>query len=266
MAEEITENPTLETPVETEPVVEAPTTESLDSFQSTLEEFGVTDNKDLTGRLNASQQTGQLGNLLGEERRVNQELREQNERLVKGARPRNEPDLDGYGEGQTVDMESLITKVYRQERGREQKQATAFQQRQVQQYGKIVNNKNYKGEIKKLWDDKTQDPQYLYQIQNGMIDPVEAFHTLVDDYKTNLIVEAGKTIGTLRGGPKPEIPHVEGSERIPQNIVSSDPAQDKTLASKVLKELREKVEKGGVLTSYEEEIVADTVWKDTPLA
>jgi len=261
MADEVTENPTLETPTETTAVVEQPP-EDLDAFAQTLKDFEIKDNAELTGKLDASKQAGQLANLLGKERERSQALEEKIDGLQ--AKPSSEPDLDNYGEGQTVNLEEVITNVYRKERKRDMDMARRQQHFQMQQYGKIVNNKNYKGAVKELWDSKQQDPAFMVQVNSGQIDPVEAFHNIVDDYKTNLLVKAGETITTLQTGKAPPIPHVEGSERVPQNLVSSGPAQEETLADKVIKELQEKVDRGEVLNSEEEEIVSATIFGNPP--
>ena len=162
MADEILENPTLDKPKEEPKVEEKP--EDLDAFAQTLKDFGVKDNTELTGKLEASQQAGQMANLLGEERKRTQALEEKIENLQ--AKPNKELDLDNYGEGQTVDLESVITNVYRKERKRDMELAQRQQRFQMQQYGKIVNNKNYKGDVKALWDQKQQDPTFMVHTIN----------------------------------------------------------------------------------------------------
>ena len=250
------ESPTLDQPTE---VVVEEKPEDLDAFAQTLKEFGIKDNTELEGKLNASQQSGQLANLLGEERKRTQALEEKIEGLQ--AKPNKELDLDNYGEGQTVDLESLITNVYRKERKRDMAMAQKQQQYQMQQYGKIVNNKNYKGPVKELWEQKQQDPSFMVQVQNGQIDPVEAFHGIVDEYKTNLLVKAGETITTLQTGKAPPIPHVEGSERTPTNLVSEDPDK-KSESAQVIKEMQDITDKGGQLVDVQKDLVIDSIFRD----
>ncbi|MHA2163852.1 MAG: hypothetical protein ACXABF_15660 [Candidatus Thorarchaeota archaeon] len=261
MAEEIVESPTLDQPKET-PKVESPEGEEIDidAFTQTLKEFNVTNNDELAGKLNASQQAGQTANLLGEERRRNEALQE--ELAALRAKSNQELDLDNYGEGQTVNLEDVITKVYRKEKQRDMALAQRQQQQQIAQYGKIVNNKNYKGDIKKLWDAKQADPTFLIQVQSGQIDPVEAFHEVVDEYKTNLIVTAGKTIDTLRTGKLPEVPHVETGERAPQNLVSETPSKEGS-REQLLKELQDKTDKGGRLEEHEQNALLDSIFRES---
>jgi hypothetical protein len=240
------ESPTLDQPKET-PKVESPEGEEIDidAFTQTLKEFNVTNNDELAGKLNASQQAGQTANLLGEERRRNEALQE--ELAALRAKSNQELDLDNYGEGQTVNLEDVITKVYRKEKQRDMALAQRQQQQQIAQYGKIVNNKNYKGDIKKLWDAKQADPTFLIQVQSGQIDPVEAFHEVVDEYKTN--------------GKLPEAPHVETGERAPQNLVSEEPAKEGS-SEQLIKEMQEKANKGAVLAEVEKDLIIDSIFRE----
>ena len=261
MADEVVENPTLDNPIE-DPKVETPEGEQIDidAFTATLKEFNVTNNDELAGKLNASQQSGQMANLLGDERKRNQALQE--ELTAMRAKPNQELDLDAYGEGQTVNLEDVITKVYRKEKQRDMAMAQRQQQQQMAQYGKIVNNKNYRGDIKTLWDAKQQDPTFLVQVQSGQIDPVEAFHEVVDEYKTNLIVTAGKTIDTLRTGKMPDPPHMETGERASPNLVSEDKSKEGS-AQQLHKELQDKTNKGGKLEQHETNALLDSIFRDS---
>jgi len=259
MADEVVA-PVIEEPkVEPQAVEEAQTEEQIASLMETLKASSVTTSEQLQGKLDASNQAGNLANMVGNLRAEIAELKE-----TKAApAPANEPgfnldNLDNFGEGQTIDLEGMMTKVIRKEEARKQKVAVEQQQRALASWNAIQNDEDY-GLVKAVWEEKLKDPNFVMKIQTGVTDPTQAYQETVRGYYKGMMKQSLSTIEQLqKSGGKPPIPHVEGGDRVPQNLVQAEPGEE-TAATKRFKELQEKVKTNGVLSAAEEDQLADLV-------
>jgi hypothetical protein len=226
----------------------------VDGLMAQLEKAGVTNAEDLDGKLTAGAQAGRLAQLLGDERKRSEEL---TEKLAQQPRPQPTQDFMDYGEGQTINIEDAIEKSVTKVFTKQAETNRKAQEMQLGQYNKITQHPNY-GFVKDEFEAKLKDPNYVYQVQAGMIDPVGDFYDTVIKKQQVLMKESHKTIEQLAGGGKPPPPHVETGERSPSNLVSETPTG--TEAEKRLAALQEKTDKGQLLSQEEELGMIDDIF------
>jgi len=245
MAEEkkTEETPTLqeETPKKKADKVE-PT--EADQLVTELEKAGVSTVEELEGKLTASQQVGNMSNLLGTAR---QEIIDLNAVLAESKRTRTVPTQEGV-----VEEESDLNKIMERsvetvldKRDKKQREInTQINQATNAMWGKIYKHPKYPI-VKEVWDKKFEDPNFSMQVQQGMLNPLEEFHNTLNEYWEGIAKRSVDTIKALQGKGKIEIPHVESEGRIPQTPeeLSKDQAR--------LTELQKKAQTG-TLTEEEE--------------
>jgi len=252
MTEAKKELPTLEEPAPKEVSKEI----NVESLIAQLEKAGITNAEELDGKLRAGSEVGRMAQLLGDERKRTQEL---TELLSKKEQPKPQQDYMDYGEGQTINIEDAIersvTKVYAKQ-AEAQRQS---QERQLAMYNKVTNHPNYTF-VKDEMETKLKDPNYVYKINMGQIDPVSDFYDTVIKKQQLLMKASHETITQLAGG-KIKAPHVETGGRTPSNLVSETPSG--TEGEKRLAELKAKTDKGKPLTHEEELQMMDDIFGTT---
>lgn len=235
--EELPTEPTTEPKVapEAKVEVEAPK-DDVGALMAELEKAGVSNAEQLAGKLEASQQTGQMANLLGDAR----------ERIRRLETPKQKPQAptNEYGE-ETVDLEQLMNTVLDK---REQKKAVVSQK--ARQYAEatwnaIRNDEDY-GLVKEVWEAKVADPTFVMKMRNSGSSPVDEYTKTVRSYYKGISKKALETITLLQKGGGVAPPHVEGEAAIPTSKPkgSADQAQ--------LKQLQEDINKGKILSETEE--------------
>jgi len=249
MAEEIT-------PTEGEPTasIEEGTKQleqsDVDSLMAQLEEAGATNSDALQGKLRASQEAGNLGRLLGEERNKVANLEGQLSQ-VRNSPPQAQPqnlDIDNYSEGQSVDLEKLIEQGFEKVWTKKEQQAEQVQKMQQAQWSEIHGDTDY-NLVKEIWEAKVQNPQFVAQVQAGRVHPLRAYNQTVREYYKGIAKQSKDVITQLQRGVTPP-PHMEQGERSP-NLVSQETG-GKTNARKTIDALHEKSRKG--LLSEDEEL------------
>ena len=113
--------------------------------------------------------------------------------------------------------------------------------------------------VKEVWEAKLKDPNFVMQVQNGMVDPLAAYQETVLDYFEGVSKRSLDTIKQLHGGPGIQVPHTETGERVPTNLVSTDPSTDVPDSVKKARALKEKTDKGYMMTDEEEMDVIDSL-------
>ena len=230
-----------------------------DELLEILKAHGATEGDKLEGKLKAGTEVGQMANLLGTERQLNEQLRQENAALKAQPLRQQEENLDlDNMDGQTVDLEAVVSRSVEKVIQKREQRAAQLQQQQMAAWGKITNDRNY-DKVKSIWDEKLKDPSFYNQIYTGQIDPVDAYRGVVDDYKDGLLRRSYETITTLKGGTKPTPPHMESGERASQNLVE-EKGKGETDGARRFKELQDKVNKGYVPTPDEEEALAGAVF------
>lgn len=217
-----------------EPKAEPKTTKDIDGLIAELEKAGVTKTEDLQGRLRASKEAGQLANLLGTVRNENQELKD----MIKSLQnPKKENEFD-YSGSQPVDIEDVVARsvekvLTKKERAVQERQAKALEAWNV-----IQQDEDY-SLVKEIWEERLKDPNFVFQIQRGNVDPGRLFNKTVREYYKGIAKQAGEVIRTLKTGTV-QPPHFEGEGAVEKSKPPMPEAQEK------IKNLREKVNKGYV--------------------
>jgi len=113
------------------------------------------------------------------------------------------------------------------------------------------------GSVKNIWEEKTKDPNFQYQLQSGLVNPLKEFNDTVREYHKGMLKRALNTINQLQGKGPISAPHIEGGERVPQNLVTETaPPSD---VEKIMKEKREKASKA-MLSEEDELSLVDTLF------
>lgn len=248
MAEQVQESPVLAKPAAEAKKVDK-SEDEIKELLSTLEKVGVKSPQHLEGIAQNAKEFGYVTNLLGEERKRAADLERRLQEVE--ARAKTPPtDYSTYETGQTVDLEKFIKKAIRDERETERREIAEVQKRQLQAWNAIQSDEDY-GNVKPIWEGKLKDPNFVYRINSGIVDPVREYQETVRDFYKGLAMKAKDVIEQVKGGTKINPPHVETGERGQGNMVSEGPAQDPE-PIKRLKQLKEKTSKGGILTAEEE--------------
>jgi len=219
----------------------------VDGLIAELERAGVTTTDELSGKLRASQETGRLAQLLGDERKARSMLEQRLQELEQKPAQRQQDYMDDYQTGQPIDIEAAIERSVSKVFTKQAEQQRKFQEENLKKWNAIVSDEDY-ALIKDVWDEKLKDPNFVYKVQNGVADPIQEYNSLVRQYYKSLLKKSHETITTMRGGPK-EPPHMETGERTSANLVSESPAASE--AEQKRKALQEKVDKGYLPTDEE---------------
>ena len=246
----------------------------LDELIQMLESADITTTEALEGKLKASAEVGRMAQLLGDERKAREQA-EQRARALESERPRPqqlETDYTGLmPQAGTIDLTGEIKKAIREERDAERQEAVKLQVEVNRKYQKIYSDKNF-AKVKDIWDEKAKDPGFLWQIQSGVVDPVDAYREVVDEYKDGLLRKTLETIKQMQGKGTVTPPHMETGEQVSANLVSGEPGESDQ--EKLIKRLREKKrpklsQEGemipGESINYEDELaVIDTLFQPPP--
>lgn len=247
----------------TEPLnVEEPKKETkepdVDGLLQTLSQFGIEDPKALSGKLDAGTQAGRLAQLYGTEKQKVGELEARIRELESKPQPkqRQDFDYDNYQEGQTIDIEAALERSVEKVWNKKEQQQRKVQEANLERWNKINSDPNY-GHVKEIWESKLKDPNFAFKLNQGLVDPVSEYNDTVVNYLKTLLKQSHDTLQKIRGGPK-EAPYVETGERTSANLVStSKPLSEH---DKKLQVAKEKVSKGGTLTSEEEVDLMDAIF------
>uniref|UniRef100_A0A6H1ZTY1 Uncharacterized protein n=1 Tax=viral metagenome TaxID=1070528 RepID=A0A6H1ZTY1_9ZZZZ len=246
MVEPKEELPFVEEPAAVVAAVAPPKPEvNVDELVAELERAGVTNAQELQNKFKASSESGRLAQLLGEERKHARELQAKLEQLAN--RPAQVPD-DIYSE-RPIDIESVVERSLEKALTTREIKAQKMQEANIASWNQIQTDEDY-GLVREIWEAKLKDPNFVFRIQSGMVDPVREYTQTVRGYYKNMMKKSVDTIRQLKGGvPAASPPHIESGERIPSNIVSEDPTSGKR---KKFDEFKKKATEKGVLTPEEE--------------
>lgn len=195
----VEETPKVETPVE-----ETSSTEANDLLAE-LENAGITTNEELRNKLTASREVGQMANILGEVKAENRELRE----ALKGFNIKptvQTQEVSGYEE--PVDLKAVMKAVIQEDRQEQNKITAEYQKANLKMWQKINNDPDYES-VKPVWEAKMKDPNWVYNVNQGLINPLDEYNTTVRDFFKGYLNRAAETIKTLQTGGKITAPHVE---------------------------------------------------------
>ena len=246
--------PNVELPKE-EPK-ETKTEVDVDGLMAELTKAGVTDAKSLSGKLEAGYEAGNMARILGEERDRTKDLEAKIAQLQ--AAPKDE--FDYSQESRPVDLEAVVESKLTKVLDARDAKARKVQEASYAAWNRIQSDEDYHL-VKEVWEEKLRDPGFVMKIQNGSLNPVDEYTSTLRKYYKTLLKQSHETITTMKGvGLKP--PHVETGERAPANMVSETPAEPER--KKKLKDLKEKTEKGHIMSQEEELSVIDSLF-DSPI-
>jgi len=217
----------------------------VDGLVAQLEAAGVSNTEQLEGKLTASKEAGQLANLLGQS---NQRVREL-EGALQQRQTQPQPQEDIYEGGGEVDIQGMLRQTIREEVARERQMTMQAQQYVNERWREITNDPDYP-QVKEIWEQKCQNPDFNHAIQSGQADPVREYNTVVRDYFRGIAKKAADAITVLNKGGKASIPHVEGAAAIP------DATPDLSGKEEKMKTIRDRVAKSGKLMNEEDQLAA----------
>ena len=246
--------PNVELPKE-EPK-EAKTEVDVDGLMAELTKAGIENPQQLQGKLDAGSEVGRVAQLLGDERKRSRDLEAAIEKLQ--AAPKDE--FDYSQESRPIDLEAVVESKLTKVLDARDAKARKVQEASYAAWNRIQSDEDYHL-VKEVWEEKLRDPGFVMKIQNGSLNPVDEYTSTLRKYYKTLLKQSAETITTMKGGDlKP--PHVETSERAPANMVSETPAEPER--KKKLKDLKEKTEKGHIMSQEEELSVIDSLF-DSPI-
>ena len=236
-----------------EPKKEEKPSVDIDGLVQELERAGITNADELSGKLRASQETGRLAQLLGDERKRTAEYEARLRELQE--RPAPKQDFMDYEQGQTVDIEAALERSVEKVLSKREQAQRKIQEENLKKWNYIQSDEDY-GIIKDVWENKLKDPNFVFKIQNGVADPISEYNNTKIGYYKNLLKKSHETLTTMQGSKKPP-PHLESGERSSANMVSEDDTNN--AAEKRIRELRAKTDKGHILTPEEEVELIDAL-------
>ena len=201
----MSESPTLEEPKE-EPKVEAAADDAKE-IAARLTELGIDDIGKVEGTVKAAQEAGNLANLLGSERQKSAAL-EQQLRDLQSQRTDLSNDEYGIDIGRVIDdrLDKFFVK--------KQTEAQQMQQRQMHEFQKIRNNKNYRL-VGKDFEEYTKTPDYQAELMAGKT-PTEIFHDMSMDKMRDYLIKMKSAIEGNSTNPQDvPVPHTETAQATP---------------------------------------------------
>jgi hypothetical protein len=215
-----------------------------------LEKFGVKNAEQLQGKMVASQEAGRLANQLGDARKEISEMRTFMERLAHqkpAAQPKDdwgaEPAQQNAG---TIDLGNLVEQSIEKAITKRERVAMEQQKRAWDAWNRIQGDPDFHI-VKDKWEAKLKDPQFAVRFQAGGVDPYAEYQELLRDTYKSAVARSAEIIKSLTTGAGPPKVHMEGQGKVSGMRTEQSPERDKTLNP-----LREKVNKGKILSEDEE--------------
>ena len=219
-------------------------------FAQELEKIGVSNPSELAGIARASKEAGQLANLLGEERKTNKALRDKLEQSQ--ITPKNNTTDDFMFNDNNVDIRGEIRKALREENDAAIHAQQESQQAVLKVWNTIQTDEDYEN-VKGVWDVKIKDPNFVYAVQSGQVDPLQAYNKVVRDFYKGYLKKSAAAINKLQGKTITQPIHVESQAHVP-----TSPAE-KTAKEAMLKEFNKQVNKGTQLSEDDELFIIDSL-------
>jgi hypothetical protein len=154
------------------------------------------------------------------------------------------PDTEDYG--QPVDLDAAIAKGVGKVLDQRDRAAAENQRLMMKSWAVITQDEDFHL-VEPIWNEKLKDPNFVYQVQSGQVNPVMEYQNVLRNYYKGIAKSAVSTIETLTKGVAPST-HVESGEaRMPEATV-----EEISDNKKRIKELKEKADSGGLLSEDEE--------------
>ena len=222
--------------------------EAIDALVDTLGKVGVMDADDpvkaLQGKLDASQQAGNLANQLGNTRNELAEVKKQLEGMRQP--PVDSFGLDDYAQSLTKEqVREESANAMRQVLQEENQRQMAQQQQMLGLYNTIKADPDYPV-VQKVWEAKLQDPNFSNRLSSGQLHPQQAYMETKVEAMKGIAKQSLETINQLRGVPKADgKPVLETADRgQPQNLVGGAGGTVQSPDDKKIQTLHTAIEKG----------------------
>lgn len=240
MADEI--SPTMDEKVvaDPEPEVKEEMTEEQQLLE-TLRAASISKTEQLDGTIRNARKTFDMQS---ERDQLANQLTDMERRLA-AAETKPAPDAEDYG--QPVDLDAAIAKGVGKVLDQRDKAAAENQKQMMQSWAVITQDEDYHL-VEKIWNEKLKDPNFVYRVQSGQVNPVMEYQNVLRGYYKGIAKSAVSTIETLTKGVTPQT-HIEsGDARVPDVPVGTEISDGK----KRINELKEKADSGGLISEDEE--------------
>lgn len=194
------ESPTVEEPTE-EPIG---TTDESATLLNELKELGVERAEQLQGMATASQQAGNLANMVGSLKREISELKES----------RVEPKVDEYGEPQQIDINTVVKNAIREVQTEQVKEQAEARQYILNELSYVQNDADYQNpHIKEMWDKHIANPTIQSGINNRQTTVNREYNNVVKGYLKEIAKRTTSFLETNSSLPgQTSIPHTETNQ------------------------------------------------------
>ena len=236
MSEEpIVETPEVEAPAEVAPEVKPEETGQidLDGIISQLETVGVKNPQDLENMHIASQQSGNIANLLGEQRKENEALRDEMSKLRETVlQPTPVANEYGYDQPQQLTAKDVAKVVSDTLDASETKKLKAQRdlETSVQNDLAAVNNDRFFNTVKENWETAQNDPEAVARVRSRQTSALDEYRRVKDDTLEKLLTDITAALKQTQEQGKVKPPHMEsgnGSPPAAENYDNSDEALKK---------------------------------------
>lgn len=222
-----------------------------------LKQFEINSPEKIENVVKASQQTGRMAQLLGEQREANRQLLTKLETLEKKGVPQSYQANDGYEE-KPIDLEGTIENVLSRFWNKKQEEQARMTQQHWAAFNEIQTDDDYTL-VKDAWEQYVRQPDVAYSFQTGSADPVKEYNKFVRTFQRKLL---HRTRGLLEqvttGTKKTTPPHMEQGANVPPMPQESTDFQEKK------KEIKEKY-KGKTTNEGVSEILKEILPVGDPL-
>lgn len=247
MADEKIESPVIEAPA---PKAEAaPKSGEIDYAEivAKLEKAGITEPKQLDGKLQAAQERGHLANLLGQRNQELADMKAMMAEMQAALKKQNTREDDGERGAGAIDLGDLLERKIDSAFEKRQRAALEMQQRAYQAWQAIQTDEDYHL-VQNDWEAKLRDPNFAIGVQSGTVDVIREYQQMVRNHYKTAIRSAATIIKNLTQGSLPPQVHVEDSARVSaQREPTGNDERQKTIST-----LRDSVNKGKILTEEDE--------------
>ncbi len=192
----------------------ANTEAELAEVMGMLKQFEINSPEKVENVVKASQQTGRMAQLLGEQRETNRQLMAKLEALEKKGMPQSYQANDGYEE-KPIDLEGTIENVLSRFWTKKQQEQAQMTQQQWAAFNEIQTDDDYLL-VKDAWDNYVRQPDVAYSFQSGTSDPVKEYNKFVRKFQRKLLHRTRGLLEQVTTGTKKKTPpHVEQGTNVP---------------------------------------------------
>lgn len=235
----------------------ANTEAELNEVMGMLKQFEINSPEKVENVVKASQQVGQMANLLGEQRETNRQLMAKLEALETKSVPQNFQANDGYEE-KPIDLEGTIENVLSRFWNKKQQEQIQMTQRQWADFNEIQSDDDYEL-VKDVWENYVKQPDIAYSFQAGTSDPVREYNKFVRKFQRKLLHRTRGLLEQVTTGTKKKAPpHVEQGTNVPE--MPTEPTE----FQEIKKEIQRKY-KGKPSTEGVSELLREIIPDDDPL-